>query len=163
MIELKNITLFRESAKGFGVRLCAEVLFSDEDADLREVPWSFDKDGYARLKSSNPGGQRYAHRIVLERALGRRLESHEIADHYNRNRVDNRRCNLSIVTFKQNRQNIQQRPDIPRGAHFEKSSGKWRARVKLSGKYYQKHGFSTPDEAAQWAVMKRKELGFHGE
>lgn len=50
---------------------------------------------YKRIKLSD-GTTRDEHRLVMERILGRRLESYELVHHINENKRDNRPENLEI-------------------------------------------------------------------
>lgn len=79
------------------------------------------------------------HRMVIGASKG------ELVDHINRNRIDNRKENLRIVTYSQNRANS----TCHKGYSFSKSMNKWKARVmhnkteKIVGYY------DTKEEARQ--------------
>ena len=60
-------------------------------------------------------------------------------DHINRNKLDNRRCNLITVTRRQNQMNVGLRKDNTsgiKGVCWDKQSNKWRVSVKISGRQY---------------------------
>ena len=144
-------------------------LFSDIDSDLRLLTWRLNTYGYAirsPLKNRlRPDGRRLAnqlaHRLVLERMLGRPPSSQELGDHINRNKLDNRRSNLCVVTPLQNSQN--RSCSSFRGAHYDSSRNKWVAKVSVNNRQLYLGRFDTRKEAAEVAAEKRRELGFHGE
>lgn len=69
-------------------------------------------------------------------------------DHINGNGLDNRRCNLRIVTARQNQQNqnIQKSSKYP-GVHWQKDARKWRAQIRVNGKQ-QYLGYYDDEETA---------------
>jgi len=100
---------------------------------------------YAKRKIKNPSppprqSDQYAHRVVLERMIGRKLVKGEYSDHINRDKLDNRRENLRVVNATENLRN---RNRWARGITFNKRAGKWQA--QLNGKYI--GVFATEEEA----------------
>jgi hypothetical protein len=139
-------------------------IFSDEDADLRDLKWN-SRDGYARRTHNyrdSDGKYKatkiYAHRMVLARMLGREQVRGEVCDHINQNRLDNRRENLRAATYSQNRFNCAQAiTGRPPGVVFR--HGKWLAQVSFRGKCHYCGSHSTLSAAAAAAHAKRVELG----
>jgi hypothetical protein len=86
-----------------------------------------------------------------------------IADHKNRNTLDNRRENLREATFAQNAQNRSNRRDNTsgrKGVFPYKVPGKWRAQIKVRGKYKFLGVFPTKDEAAEaYAAAAKRHYG----
>ena len=60
-------------------------------------PWTIRKDGYIVFTRGKYNGQR-VHRIIAERALGRKLKRSEVVHHVDGNKLNNRRGNLLICT-----------------------------------------------------------------
>ena len=104
---------------------------------------------YARAHVPNSGakGQKmYLHHCIVGRPLGG-LE----VDHRNRNGLDNRRCNLRVVTKSVNMLN----GNTPctntsgyRGVLWHERTGKWLARIKINGKQKHLGLFATAKEAS---------------
>ncbi len=73
-------------------------------------------------------------------------------DHFNRIRNDNRISNLRIVTNQQNQFN---RSDV-KGYTWNKRDQKWKAYLKLNGKYIHLGLFKTEEEARQSYLEAKK-------
>lgn len=155
----------RERAVRVAEDLASIQKLSPEDTDLiRDFAYNVNRDGYYRRLRYSDMKMLLLHRQVLERMVGRPLESHEIGDHINGDRKDNRRENLRIVTKQQN---AEYRANLPFRGTTLLPHGKWQAFVhkKIDGKrmsfYCGSH--NTRQEAADAAAKKRSELGFYGE
>jgi hypothetical protein len=131
----------------------AYALIDAQDSHLAAFRWSFDGRYVSRL--SGPRRVRL-HRLVLGLAKGDGLEG----DHVNRDPLDNRRCNLRVVTHAQNAQNQGPRGTSSRhrGVGLFKRTGRWRARVKIDGTEHHLGYFSSEEEAHAAAVARRCEL-----
>jgi hypothetical protein len=90
---------------------------------------------------------------------------HLLVDHRNNNSLDNRRANLRLATHAENCYN---RPKIRTktssryiGVYFEKSTGKWTAKIRVNGKRLWLGRFNSELEAAlAYDAAARK---YHGE
>lgn len=147
-------------------------IFSDIDADLRNDPrWYVSPAGkphsmYAKRTIRNPNAPprqclEYAHRLVLERIIGRSLVRGEVCDHANHDTLDNRRENLRLVNNRQNSEN--RKPYPSRGVCFHKQLGKWQAQAGRRGQKAYIGIFDTFEEASRAARDKRKQLKFLGD
>lgn len=131
------------SVRGFAVA-------DEEDrAKLEAHRWFLANTGYA----ATSGGRVLMHRYLvgLERGDGRET------DHRDRNRLNNRRGNLRVVTKASNRQNVAGRPHTSkhRGVHWHPGAGKWRAMVYHDGR--SRHvGYFTDEEAAGHAAEQAR-------
>jgi len=119
--------------------------------DLAESNWSR-IDGYAARMDRSAGRLVRMHRQLL----GLRRGDGSEADHRNRNRLDNRRCNLRVVTHAENCQNMP-----PKGRSgfrgVRRSRGRWQAYVHAP-EFRHLGVFDTPEEAAEVAAAARAEL-----
>ncbi len=93
------------------------------------------------------------HRVVMSRALDRELLRHELVDHINCSRADNRRENLRLATNAQNQFNR----DLPRhnttgfkGVYRSgpRSKRPWQAAITFNYKKIHLGSFDTAEEAA---------------
>lgn len=56
-------------------------------------------------------------------------------DHINHNTLDNKRCNLRVVTFRQNNQNVKKKGTSKyKGVSWDSTNKKWYASIKINGK-----------------------------
>lgn len=88
----------------------------------------------------------------------------EFLDHINRNRADNRLCNLRVVTRTENNQNKSTRLDNSSGVtgvSFDASRKRWTVRLKIAGKYKYFGRFESFSEAV--SVRKTAEKQHFGE
>lgn len=119
-----------------------------DDADYEEISayrWGLDKDGYAvRAEGTFPNTARYSmHRQLLN------PPSNLVTDHINRNKLDNRRCNLRIVTRQENNRNVGPRAGNSTGYKgVSLNKGRYVAQIRFDGKSIHIGRFGTKEEAA---------------
>jgi hypothetical protein len=116
------------------------MLVSDQDLDLlfqvTGVYFTGPKSAtpYVHLRCKKTT---YAHRVIAERMIGRKLLGAERVDHINGNGTDNRRENLRVVTHAQNLMNRpgwRKSSSKYKGVTFYKRDQKWQAKICPSGK-----------------------------
>lgn len=94
------------------------------------------------------GGFYRGHRLGFAIHYGRWASG--LLDHINRNRSDNRICNLRECTNAENLRNTglyASNRSGRKGAYFDKTAGKWRALIRVSGKKIYLGYFDTVDAA----------------
>lgn len=100
----------------------------------------------------------FLHRLVTDCPNGM------VVDHINGDGLDNRLCNLRVVTVAQNNLNSRVRNDSQsglKGAYYDKKRGAYYSRITVNGKHMHLGTFSTAEEAAEaYAEASRK---YHGE
>lgn len=115
---------------------------------LSQFNWFVDRKGYALRSLPRNGGQSLKVRLHRE-LIG--AKKGEIVDHINRDKLDNRKSNLRIVTPSQSCMNQGLRKDNQcgyRGVSYRKDSGKWRAWINIDHKRTHLGSYTTADEAA---------------
>jgi predicted RNA methylase len=91
-------------------------------------------------------GRRKLHRVIIDPPIGADI------DHKNRNKLDNRRCNLRICLHSQNLYNRPKQANNTtgfKGVSFNKKYRKYEASIKANGEKYYLGSFNTAEEAAQ--------------
>lgn len=91
--------------------------------------------------------------------LGLRKSDSRESDHINRDKLDNRRCNLRAVTRNQNMQNRGSYSGSSsrfRGVHWDARKGKWIAKCRVDGKLHQLGCFEIEERAAEVASAFRR-------
>lgn len=142
-------------ARDGSVRAYAIVDAADADW-VNQSRWCLGGKGYAYRAVSVGGAQQWhtMHRDLLGLAPGDGLE----ADHINRNKLDNRRSNLRVVTRAENAQNMPKYRGSSsrfRGVHWAKKSNKWIAQARIDGRLRHLGCFDDEMEAARVAREAR--------
>ncbi len=129
------------------------VLIDDCDREMLESmgKWCIDSKGYCIKNSSRKLGKQkkiLMHRVIIN------PPDHMFIDHINGNPIDNRRCNLRIVTNQQNQFNRHS----AKGYSWQKDSKKWKARIVKNKKTIYLGLFNTESEARQAYLSAKQEL-----
>jgi hypothetical protein len=105
------------------------------------------KAGYRRIKID--GRDYFEHQLAWLYVHGVWPLMH--IDHVNRDKSDNRLCNLRLATMTQNQGNAGARRDNKlgvKGVDYREKWGKWQARIHKQGKTHRLGSFDTPEEAS---------------
>lgn len=125
-----------------------------EDSALAELPWRLHSNGYVQSEVGRKSV--YLHRLVVGLKHGDPRE----ADHKNRNRLDNRRANLRVVTRAQNTENLDPSGHRDGASDYRGVSraqqGGWRARVRGHGHEVALGVYDTEYEAGIAAAQFRR-------
>lgn len=119
-----------------------KIIVDDEDYPLlSRFNWYISDSGYAITQIT---GQKHIRMHIL--VFGAMPKGRFVIDHKNRNKIDNRKCNLRVATMKENAKNRE-----ARGICYDKSRGKWI--VRYNRRFYGR--YSTVREA-ELAYRKAK-------
>lgn len=135
----------------------AEMIFDISDLELVSAyNWCIGSGGY-------PSAYINGHTIRMHRLLIPAVGDGLVVDHINRNKMDNRRKNLRIVTQRENVHNASIRSNntsgVP-GVFFDKRAKRWRAQIYSLGKTTHVGIFDCFDDAV--AARKEAERKFYG-
>ena len=129
------------------------LLISKEDEELLKLyRILFDKNsGYFRVYLGK-GEYTYLHRLIVNAQKG------DIVDHIDRNRHNNTRENLRIVTRATNNYNKEIKNKLGRGIYFDKFGNRFRACISHENKTLKLGSFKTLIEAKEAYNKKAVEL-----
>ncbi len=136
-----------------------DTLVDDDDYNkYSKHNWWLNCNGYTYRQVQNNYKVKtiFLHRIVAETPEG--LDT----DHINRNKLDNRRSNLRVVTRSQNMLNINPTKSNRSGyvgVSLHKKSGRWRAYVTINGKQKSFGYYKTPNDAYEARINNLERLG----
>jgi hypothetical protein len=125
------------------------ALVDKEFGHLLKYRWHLSDKGYAMARIVPGRGQKLhkMHRLISEKPN----PGHTI-DHINRDKLDNRSCNLRIITFRENSYNSalsRKNTSGYKGVGFMKTKQKWRAYSRGDNyKHIHLGLFDTPEKAA---------------
>ena len=122
--------------------------------ELSQYSWSVGGEGYATAYSPKVFGTVYLHRLVVPGAA--------ILDHLNFNKLDCRKANLRPCTKAQNTVNSPPRGKSGLKGVVKTKSGRFSARISVSGKARVLGTFDTAEEAARaYNVAATEAFGEH--
>lgn len=128
------------------------ILVSDSDFErVKQHCWSVDSKGYANAGGKRLGGTVRLHRFIMGNTKGLHV------DHINRNKLDNRRDNLRLVTNQQNHFNLSLAKNNKSGCtgvYYNKQCRKWCCQICHNGRCVHSELFDKKEDA----VNKRHEL-----
>jgi hypothetical protein len=125
---------------------------------LKKYCWSIGSGGYARTNLIDDVVRRTFHMNVIDCPEGM------VRDHINRNRLDNRKCNLRIVSMEVNARNTSLNKNNTtgyKGVTRPSSDNKFHAQISVGNKTYHLGRFDTAEEAYQ--ARLRGEEKYFGE
>ena len=133
------------------------ALIDHDDVKLvKNYKWHIEPHGYVATQIN--GSRTYLHKLLTEGVPG------YIVDHINRNKLDNRRSNLRLVSPRQNTWNRKVQSNNKsgiKGVHF--TGTKWAAKIAYNGKHRRIGLYDDPMDAAKAydnaSVKYHKEFG----
>ena len=115
------------------------AIIDEQDAHLAQRSWKLKK-GYpvTRVYTGKRNGKSHRRDVSMHRMiLGLERGDPREGDHKDRNKLHNTRSNLRVLDGAQNRQNIgaqkRNRSGL-RGAHWDKTAGRWKSCVRANGR-----------------------------
>lgn len=113
------------------------VIVDEHDFEwLNQWRWYYASSGYAMRKPWIKEGKGKSEIIVMHRLIMGAKKGQEV-DHINRDRLDNRRSNLRIVTSQQQRFNMSRAKNNTsghKGISWSKERNKWVAQIQINKK-----------------------------
>jgi hypothetical protein len=121
--------------------VAGHALVDDQDADLARFRWCMNNGGYAvRSERGRP--------VLMHRIIAGAPPELEV-DHINRDRRDNRRCNLRLTDCAGNARNCgRNRTSQQPYKGVRRLGRRWGARLKFEGTWHCLGWFDTSDQAA---------------
>jgi hypothetical protein len=136
-----------------------------EDVEIaKQYTWHLDRESYVSAPGKTKDGKRFhqkLHRLVMNLDFN----DGKIIDHINRNKVDNKKENLRLVSSQENAFNqgaSKQNKSGVVGVFYRQRKGKapkWVASINIDGKTKQIGQFDTMDEAIK--VRKEAEIKYY--
>lgn len=120
--------------------------------------WSFCDNGQGYPVANIDSKKTYLHQLILGKKKG------FVIDHINRNKLDNRKCNLRFVTQRQNCCNTtlsKRNTSGYKGIHWNSEINKWVARITNYRKSIHIGSFSVLEDAIMARKNAEREYGYN--
>lgn len=135
------------------------ALVDDEFSMLINYKWSLNHQGYPIRHSEKT--------IKLHHAIMGKPGKGMVVDHINRDKLDNRKSNLRVISSAENAQNVgAQKRNITgiRGVHYRKDTGRYLAHCCVKGKRHLLGYYDDPIKAGQVvSLFRRKNMPYSNE
>jgi len=136
----------------------ARTLIDLDEIDLvKQYKWHLAKTGYTATRIDKK-------QIILLHKLIMNEDNGLVVDHINRNKLDNRKCNLRYLNRYQHAMNMSKKKNNTSGivgVDWNKKQQKWRARIKYNGKYINLGSFNKIEDAK--IARMNGVIKYHGE
>ena len=144
------------------------VLIDAEDYDLvKDYTWCYIKGyntPYAQSTIWRPNKKQKQKSLLMHRLiLGLEEGDKKYVDHINHNGLDNRRCNIRVVTCHQNLANQKAKKGAVskyKGVHWSLSTNRWRVSIKTEEKRHYVGVYKNEKQAAR--AYDKEALDFYG-
>lgn len=132
-----------------------QMIVDKVDADIANFKWTVrpSQHTYHARRNKRKNGKQtsiWAHRVIMERIVGRELKTTDLIDHVNGDGLDNRRENLRFCTRAENGRNSAKPKNNKTGykgvAQYGKH-GRFLAQIKADRQGYYLGSFDTAEEA----------------
>ena len=135
------------------------IIDRDDLESIQKYRWHISTQGYVRTEVFSGGKRKEIklHNFLLGFIPSKSL----VVDHINRNKLDNRKSNLRIVSKKENARNSKTQCNNTsghRGISFRRKESKWEAYIKVDGKREHLGIFDELADAIKARRKREKEL-----
>ena len=133
------------------------IIDTEDYPVVREYCWHENDNGYAR-----GGVSRSKHLYLHQLIIG--AQDERVTDHINRNKLDNRKCNLRKCSSIDNSKNTTistNNTSGTTGVYYNKSRRKWYTEIRVNGKYIYLGCYAEKQEAVD--IRTQAELQYLGE
>lgn len=155
-----NNNIFINVLENYAVMLVKNknVIIDIEDVEkVRNNRWWLSGKKHIYVRCKKDGKSVLLHRLIMDVVDKDTKKIH--IDHINGNTLDNRKCNLRIVTPQQNAMNknkTEYGKNSHNGVHYLKRNKKWRAYITFSGEWIHLGLFETEEEAIKVRIEAEK-------
>ena len=134
-------------------KICESIIDIEDYLIIKDFKWYLGNNGY--LMSDSDNQRNYLHRLILNKPT-------EYIDHINRDKLDNRKCNLRLCNQSQNGYNRKlNKNNISgyKGVSWINDKRKFKSQIKNNYKVYFLGYYDTKEEAALAYNKKAIEFG----
>lgn len=153
---IENDVAYIRLYNNIGEYVATTMIDIDDIEKVKNYRCSLNNDGYVRINNK----YLTLHRFIMSDKVNSLFQ----VDHINGNTLDNRKCNLRVVTNQQNQFNEKNEGhgnNNRKGVSFRKDRNRWRAYITIDGKQINLGSFLTEEEAIK--AREEAEIKYFGE